>query len=185
MTTPLWVPLVVAVLGLLGTGGAAIAGVLITQRRSDEREKIAWERERDRERDRWAREDAARTFELRRENYVALYEAVDGLSTEYGTAVSMQWHPSRTSGESSEWRFSEKANVFYSALDRVMVYGSTAVVRAATGISDSLSKAQKNMTFEKVQEFERQREQLLQTVRAELGIPEGAIEAPTSSKPAN
>jgi hypothetical protein len=62
-TTPLWVPLVVAVIGLVAT----IVGVIITQRRSDRREKIAWERERERERERWAREDAARTFELRRE----------------------------------------------------------------------------------------------------------------------
>ncbi len=60
-TTPLWVPLVVAVIGLVATIVGTIVGVIITQRRSDRREKIAWERER------WAREDAARTFELRRE----------------------------------------------------------------------------------------------------------------------
>ncbi|MDQ2790066.1 MAG: hypothetical protein M3Y73_10250 [Actinomycetota bacterium] len=45
-TTPLWVPLLVAVLGLLGTGGGALAGVLITQRRSDRRETAAWTCER-------------------------------------------------------------------------------------------------------------------------------------------
>jgi hypothetical protein len=66
-TTPLWVPLVVAVIGLVATIVGTIVGVIITQRRSDRREKIAWERERERERERWAREDAARTFELRRE----------------------------------------------------------------------------------------------------------------------
>ena len=61
-TTPLWVPLVVAIIGLVATIVGTIAGVLITQRRSDRRETVAWERDRQRERDRWAREDAARTF---------------------------------------------------------------------------------------------------------------------------
>jgi hypothetical protein len=73
---PLWVPLVVAILGLIGTAGGAIAGVVITQRRSDRRENTAWQRERDRERERWAREDAARTFEQRREAYSDFYESL-------------------------------------------------------------------------------------------------------------
>lgn len=64
-TTPLWVPLFVAGLGLLGTIVGALGGVVITQRRSDEREQAAWDREMQRER--WSREDEARTFEQRRE----------------------------------------------------------------------------------------------------------------------
>jgi hypothetical protein len=43
-TTPLWVPLLVAGLGLLGTIIGTVSGVLITQRRSDRRELAAWER---------------------------------------------------------------------------------------------------------------------------------------------
>ena len=74
-TTPLWVPLAVAVFGLLGTVVGAISGVLITQRRSDKREAIAWEREQEREKARWAREDAARTFEYRRDAYISFYKA--------------------------------------------------------------------------------------------------------------
>ncbi len=72
-TTPLWVPLVVAVVGLLGTGGGALAGALITQRRSDRREAATWVRERERERDLWAREDELRNFEERRDAYVDFY----------------------------------------------------------------------------------------------------------------
>lgn len=75
-TTPLWVPLVVAVLGLLATAGGAITGVLITQRRSDKRDDKTWERERQREQERWTREDAARTFEQRRAAYTDFYEAL-------------------------------------------------------------------------------------------------------------
>jgi hypothetical protein len=70
-TIPLWVPLVVAVLGLIGTAGGAIAGVVITQRRSDARDRAAWKRERER----WVREDAARTLDLRREAYIEFYAA--------------------------------------------------------------------------------------------------------------
>jgi hypothetical protein len=75
-TTPLWVPLVVAIVGVLGTVGGAIGGVLITQRRADKREADAWERELERERARWAREDAARTFEQRRAAYTDFYESL-------------------------------------------------------------------------------------------------------------
>jgi hypothetical protein len=74
-TTPLWVPLVVAAIGLLGTVGT-IAGVLFTQRRAARREGLAWQRERQRERERWAREDALRTFEQRRDAYVGFYETL-------------------------------------------------------------------------------------------------------------
>jgi hypothetical protein len=71
-TTPLWVPLVVAALGLAAT----LVGVMITQRRADKREAVAWEREQERERARWSREDAAQTFEHRRIAYVSFYHAV-------------------------------------------------------------------------------------------------------------
>ncbi|MBM4722856.1 hypothetical protein GS439_09075 [Rhodococcus hoagii] len=63
-TTPLWVPLVVAGLGLIGTVVGAISGVLITQRRSDKREDASWEREWDRERAGWEREDEARRLSI-------------------------------------------------------------------------------------------------------------------------
>ena len=82
---PLWVPLVVAGIGVAGTLMAGIAGGLITQRRSDRREASAWAREREREHERWAREDEARTFEHRRQAYADFYEAVKGLArTAYG-----------------------------------------------------------------------------------------------------
>src|ERR1035437_5842190 len=53
-----------------------VTGVLIAQRRSDRREREAWQRERDRERQLWAREDALRNFEQRRDTYVSFYETL-------------------------------------------------------------------------------------------------------------
>ena len=65
------VPLVVAILGLIGTPGGAIAGVVSPSAASDARDRAAWKRERER----WAREAAARTFDLRREAYIESYAA--------------------------------------------------------------------------------------------------------------
>lgn len=76
----MWVPLVVAGIGVAGTLIGGISGGLIAQRRASQREKHAWAREREREQQRWAREDEARTFELRREVFEELYQAVKALA---------------------------------------------------------------------------------------------------------
>jgi hypothetical protein len=79
-STPLWIPLVVAGMTLLGTVSGGVVGVVLTQRRADRREQQAWEREREREKEHWGREDAARTFEHRREAYVNFYTSVTVLA---------------------------------------------------------------------------------------------------------
>ena len=48
LCTPLGCRLAVAAFGVLGTLAGGIAGVLITQRRADEREAAAWGRQRER-----------------------------------------------------------------------------------------------------------------------------------------
>jgi hypothetical protein len=63
-------------MGLVGTVSGGVAGIVLTQRRADKREQLAWDREREREREQWAREDAARTFEHRREACLEFYVAV-------------------------------------------------------------------------------------------------------------
>jgi hypothetical protein len=105
-STLLWVPLVVAGIGLLGTIVGTISGVLITQRRSDRREATAWERERVRERELWAREDTVRNFEARRDAYVSFYEALRKMARtayDHGMGLSEvaaedQEHNCRSSG---------------------------------------------------------------------------------------
>jgi hypothetical protein len=79
-TTPLWVPIVVAGIGVAGTLTAGIAGGLITQRWADRRDDKTWERERLREQERWRREDQARTFEHRRAAFEDFYQAVKALA---------------------------------------------------------------------------------------------------------
>ena len=98
-TTPLWVPLVVAGIGLLGTIIGTIAGVLITQRRSDRRERESWVRERERERERWAREDALRTFEQRRDAYIDFYESLREMArTAYDHGMGLSEPPRKEDG---------------------------------------------------------------------------------------
>jgi hypothetical protein len=80
-STPLWVPLVVAGMGVAGTLAGGIIGSVLTQRRADRREEKAWARERERQRALWAREDEARTFEHRREAYIEFYVAVKAMRT--------------------------------------------------------------------------------------------------------
>jgi hypothetical protein len=77
-TTPLWVTLIVATLGLVST----VVGIVVTQIMANRRERESWQRETDRERERWAREDRARTFEHRRDAYAQFY---------YGLHTTL-WH---------------------------------------------------------------------------------------------
>lgn len=79
-TTPLWVPIVVAGIGVARTLTAGIAGGLITQRWADRPDDKTWERERLREQEQWRREDEARTFEHRREAFEDFYQAVKALA---------------------------------------------------------------------------------------------------------
>src|SRR6266568_4922156 len=76
MATSTWLPLLVAALGIVGTVGGTVTGVVLTQRQASRRDAITWARERERERERWAREDADRTFSNRRDTYVDFYESL-------------------------------------------------------------------------------------------------------------
>ena len=126
---PLVVPLIVAVIGLIATIVGTVASVIITQRRSDRREMVAWEREREREHEPWAREDAARTFELRRNAYMEFYEAAKAQRAEFlavfaevdGVEPTLQTHLAVSR-----------------AFEKVKVYGSTTVAAVADRTYEAL-----------------------------------------------
>lgn len=77
-STPLWVPLVVAGIGVAGTLAGGLTGTVLTQRRADRREDAAWARQREREQR--VLEDQGRTFEHRREAYLDFYVAAKALA---------------------------------------------------------------------------------------------------------
>jgi hypothetical protein len=120
--TPLWVPLVVAGIGVLGTLAAGIAGVLITQSRSDKRDTKTWDRERKREQERWSREDRVRTFDHRREAYTDYFENIK--------AMARRAQQSTRSDPPTELHPDWFEPTFLS-LNRLLVFGSAAVAEAA------------------------------------------------------
>jgi hypothetical protein len=66
-SAPTWTPLIVAIVGVLGTLAAAVFAQVWQTRREAER----WERERKREREIWIREDTRRYFDQEREAHMA------------------------------------------------------------------------------------------------------------------
>ena len=75
-TTPLWVPLAVALIAVIGT----LAGVIFTQIWNSRLEERRWAREKDRLREDQAREDLNRTYEHRRAAYVEFQQELDRLT---------------------------------------------------------------------------------------------------------
>lgn len=123
MQTPLWVPLVVAGMGFIAAISAALLGAQITQRRSDAREAAQWERERERERERWKREDEARTFEHRREVYVAYFETIKRMANLVDLAS--QERSGNYVLPDDWWRPA------FDSLNQLIVYGTSTVAEAA------------------------------------------------------
>ena len=74
-TTPLWVPLVVAGVAVIGT----LAGVVFTQVWNSRLEERRWARENDRLGEAHDREDLNRTYEHRRAAYVEFQQELDRL----------------------------------------------------------------------------------------------------------
>jgi hypothetical protein len=124
------VPLAVAGVGVVGTAAGTVAGVLITQRRSDAREAVTWTRQREREADGWAREDAARTFEHRRTAYEEFYKSLRAMSLRaYNHGMGLGPEPeSEDEGELPEgWQLPT-----YELLQHVRLYGTATTYRASS-----------------------------------------------------
>jgi hypothetical protein len=121
--TPAWVPLLVAMIGVVGTLAGGLGGVLITQRRSDARDEKTWARERQREKERWLREDEARTFEERRAAYTEFYEAV--------VAMAHVARPTIRNEEGRDLVPTDFNKVAFGGLQKLRIYSSPAVEKAA------------------------------------------------------
>lgn len=127
-TTPLWVPLLIAALGVLGTAGGAIAGVVITQHRSDRREGVQWTRLREQERERWAREDTLRTFDQRRDSYIDFEEKLRS------TALLVSQSQTRTGPSlETDWQLS-----VFQRLLRLRVFASQEGAETANDVYNAL-----------------------------------------------
>jgi hypothetical protein len=159
-------------MGLVGTVSGGIAGIVLTQRKADQREKDAWDRQREREREQWARDDEARTFEHRREAYIDFYSGVKVL--ERGA-----YELTKENSTASEYKDSPVEA--YKNLQRLEFYANRDLMAAAwktfTAVSDLVGKRGSNK-LENVSErdiarrYERHQAEMLRLMRSALSIPE-------------
>lgn len=171
-STPLWVPLVVAGIGVAGTLTAGIAGGLITQRWSDRREVNAWTREREREHERWTREDEARTFEHRRQAYTDFYEAVKALAkTAYDHGYGFTEEPELREGWQSD-AFAKLARLEFYA-DRPVATAASAAYGAAWswGQYGNFNDPEDPHFHERQQKYDDAELKMLLLMRQSLSIP--------------
>ncbi|MFD7340906.1 hypothetical protein ACFV98_33690 [Streptomyces violascens] len=152
---------------------------MITQRWSDSREAVAWERERQRERERWAREDEARTFEQRRQAYVEFYEALKAMArTAYDHCFGFTDETQLAEGWQSE-TFAKLAQLQFYA-DRPVSHAASEAYGAAWswghyGVHD----APDDPAFGDLNEaFDQAEHEMLSLMRRSLSIPEGDLTLP-------
>ncbi|OIJ99730.1 hypothetical protein [Streptomyces colonosanans] len=152
---------------------------MITQRWSDRRETVAWERERQRERESWAREDEARTFEHRRQAYVEFYEAVKALArTAYDHCYGFTEEPELEEGWQSD-AFAKLAQLQFYA-DRAVAAAASAAYGAAWswgqyGVHDAPDDPS---FYERQQKFDEAELEMLLLMRESLSIPEADLTLP-------
>jgi hypothetical protein len=86
MTATVWVPLVTAGLGLVTGIGATVGTAVLTQRRTDRREDVRWQRERETRQEQWQWEREGRVIEERKLAFVerrAAYAAINRASRDF------------------------------------------------------------------------------------------------------
>jgi hypothetical protein len=124
-TTPDWLLLTIAGLGLLGT----LAGVLVTQRWSDRREAANLVREQER----WRREDEARTFDHRRVAYSDFYESLQRMARRvYDYGMGLMDEGMTDEGELPfDWNLPT-----FDSLQHLQLYATPSVALAASDAYD-------------------------------------------------
>jgi hypothetical protein len=155
------------VLGVAGSVTGTVVGVVLAQRRSDRREDVRWARERVREREGWAREDARRTFDQRRDCYIDFLQnvrkaalAAYNAGYELGQALESGWNLP-----------------LYESLLRLLVFASPEAAKAAEEAYDAVwtwgdaGGTVNDARFHDGQDrFDAAETNLLAVVRADLGV---------------
>lgn len=168
MTTPAWLTLAVGVLGF--------TGVLTTQLLSNRREDLRWRREREREQQVWAREDAARSYEYRREAYAKFFAEYHSM---WGAAVEWE-HRGGYQGDPPE----DTLTPLYMTLAEIKIYGTAAAYKLADEAFNSLVR----YVFQGVQLPTTALDEFQAQVRRDLLVPDNispllTSPAPTSTAP--
>jgi hypothetical protein len=119
--TPIWVTLVTASLGGLLGGLLTLVGAMITQRNAKRREDDRWDREGVRLEATWAREDADRSYEHRRDAYV---DFVKEVNQQQRTSVAVDAEAEEGHGDPN-WEFPDDwFDHSYSCLGQIQIFGT-------------------------------------------------------------
>lgn len=166
----------VAAIGLLGTIAGTIAGVIITQRRSDRREHVAWIRERDRQRELWAREDELRNFEHRRDAYVNFYDSLRRMvRSAYDHGMGLSDPPPQEAEGELPFEWNQEAG---RQLEHLRIYASPTVLAAADAAYDACWRwghatrhgSDDDLFYERQEEFDSAELILYDAIRRDLGL---------------
>lgn len=178
---PLWVPLVVGLIGLLG--------VLYTQWRSDRREAEArtegryreqeqWLKQEAQQRRQWAREDAARTYEQRRDSYLHFFTVWDQTWELVGGRYYLPGHyPERVPEDDTTFA------ALYEQLRTLKMFASVEVAQLAEAATAGLRELDHlpphgGEDYEAAEalsaQLSRQAEGLRQAMRRDLSVPDGS-----------
>jgi hypothetical protein len=190
VATSTWLTVLVAAVGLVGTVGGTVAGVVLTQRQASRRDAIAWERERTRERERWAREDADRTFSHRRDAYVDFYESLRDMAFAiYSFGMGLAGEPDENDGRLPP----DFQLLTFRKLQHLRIYATPVSAEAADNAysaawrwgQDTRFSQDDEQFYESQFHFDEAEEQLRNAIRSDLGIPEtvGSWEATVLADP--
>lgn len=162
-----WVSIVLAGIAVLGSVGGTVAGVVITQRRSDRRDELQWARTRAIERERWAREDALRTFQQRQSCYM---EFEDKLRLAALDVYRAGFHPA--SKLDDDWKTS-----VYQSLLRLQVFATPEASRSANNAYAALCQWGDQDGIEQINDFhecehayDKKHAEYLRVIRKDLAI---------------
>jgi len=162
-TTPLWVPLAVAALAVLGT----LAGVVFTQAWNSRLEERRWSRESERLREAQAREDTNRTYEHRRSAYIDFLQELERLHSLYIPDEPQESEPPA--------RHDPAYRGLYERFDVVRIYDTPEATLKAVLCVDDLERAAADPGNYELTQAWRARVDYLNQVRKDLGIPGGAF----------
>jgi hypothetical protein len=168
-TTPLWVPLAVAGLAVVGT----LAGVIFTQMWNSRIDERRWARESERLREAQAREDVNRTYEHRRAAYVDFLQELARLESLYTDEDRQPIEPPR--GDSPVFKG------LYERHSAVRVYGTYEAQRAAFRCLDSFIEAAVHPDQAgHIGALYEAEDKYLEQIRKDLGVPKrGPAEDPS------
>jgi len=160
-TTPLWVPLAVAGLAVVGT----LAGVVFTQIWNSRLEERRWARDSERLREAQAREDTNRTYEHRRAAYVDFLQELERLERRYITLNREPIEPPA--------RYGPAFDSLYERFSAVELYGTEeAQQMAVVSLVHLEGAATDPRNSQEADDFWNGKAAYVTQIREELGVPE-------------